>query len=90
VKTRLLLQPVDFCGEHEIAFGEAIDLVRENRDLYPAPGEKQIRMMPLLFRDGSGPIHEIESGTEIRKSKDPMQVVFIHYLPFGELRLQGV
>jgi hypothetical protein len=85
-----LLQPVNFCGEHEVAFGQSINLMRENGDLYLAPGEQQIRMMPLLLGDGSNPIHKIESGLEIRKSKHAMQVVLIDNAPVRNLRFQRI
>ena len=64
--------------------------MRENGDLYPAPGEQQIRMMPLLLGNSSGPIHKIESGLEIRKSKHAMEVVLIDNLPVRNLRFQRI
>jgi hypothetical protein len=89
VKNRLLLQPVDFGGEHEIAFGQPIDLVSENCNLYPAPGEQEVRVMPLLFGNGPRAVNEIESGFEIREFENAMQVVFVHHFPAGQLGFQG-
>jgi hypothetical protein len=43
------LQFIDFGSQHEIALGEAINLMGPNRDLCLAPAEADIGMMPLLF-----------------------------------------
>ncbi len=41
---------IDFGGQHEIALGQTIDLMRPNLDLRRPPSKADIRMMPLLFR----------------------------------------
>ena len=43
------LQPVGFGGQNEIAFRQAVNLVRPCSQLYFSPGEVDIRVMTLGF-----------------------------------------
>ena len=82
--------PVDLCGHNEIALSQAIDLVRVDRNLGFAPGEKNIRMVALLFGDCAGTVHEIKRFFEVRETKCPVQMVLVHDLPIGQLSFEFV
>src|SRR5438034_1100597 len=43
-------QLIDLRSQDEIAFAQAVDFVRPDRDLHSAPGKTDVRMMTLLFR----------------------------------------
>jgi hypothetical protein len=42
---------VDFGGQDEIAFCQAVDLVGPGRDLDFSPGKEDVRVVSLLFRE---------------------------------------
>jgi hypothetical protein len=44
--------------------------------------------MALLFRDGAGPIHEVEGVFKIRKLKYFVEMVLLDHLPIRQLRLE--
>src|SRR6185295_6570240 len=68
------LQPIDLGGEYKIAFCKPVDLVRPDRDPHFAPGERNIRMMSLVFGKFSDLIHEAQCRLEIRESQLPFQM----------------
>lgn len=52
------LQFVDLRREDEVALGQAIDLVRPDRDLRLSPPKTNIRVMSLLFREVPNTTHK--------------------------------
>src|SRR5439155_2697059 len=70
---------VDLGGEDEVAFGQAVDFV--GPDFHPdlAPGEKDIGVMPLLLRDSTYLVGEVQGGLEVRKFEFLLDVVIIHH-----------
>ena len=71
----------NFRGQHEVAFGEAVDDVRVDRDLHLSPGQAEVRVVVFGFRDRADPIDEGQRGREIRKLEHPGEMVPIHHLP---------
>jgi len=82
------LELVELRCEDEIAFSEAVDLVRPGGDLRLAPAQQNIRVMALRFRYLAYFIHESERGLEIGKRKRLRNVVFVDDLPSGHLLRQ--
>jgi hypothetical protein len=78
------LELVELRCEDEIAFSEAVDLVRPGGDLRLAPAQQNIRVMALRFRYFAYFIHESERGLEIGKRKRLRNVVFVDDLPSGQ------
>src|SRR5467141_2101926 len=76
---------VDLGGHDEIAFGQAVDAVRPQRDFHFAPREQNVGMMALLFREDSDAVHEVERLLEIWKFEGARAVVFVDDLPVGKL-----
>ena len=78
---------VEFRSQDEIAFRQAVDLVRP--DLYSdfAPRQVEIRMMPLLLGNGPGFVYEIERLLEIREGVSFLQMVLVDDVPTGNLPL---
>src|ERR1700683_242145 len=74
-------QPVDLRGHDEIALGEAIDLVRPERDFRFAPGQQNIRMVPLLLGQRTHTIHEIERLLKVGKWEGASDVVLVDHAP---------
>jgi len=77
-------RPVNLCSHNEIALGEAVDLVRPHRDLGFAPGQQNIRMMPLLFGERSHSIHEIKCLFEVRELEQASDVMLIDHAPLRD------
>jgi hypothetical protein len=64
------LKLVELRCEDEIAFSEAVDLVRPGGDLRLAPAQQNIRVMALRFRYLAYFIHESERSFEIGNVND--------------------
>jgi hypothetical protein len=79
------LQFVYFCGEDEIAFGEAVDLMRPSGDYGFAPAEENVWMMALGFGDFADFINEGECLNKIRELECARDVVAIDNLPLRDL-----
>ena len=75
------LKLVELRCKDEIAFSEAVDLVRPGGDLRLAPAQQNIRVMALRFRYLAHFIHESERGLEIGKRKRLRNVVFVQPPP---------
>src|SRR6202023_2542551 len=82
------LELVELRCEDEIAFSEAVDLVRPGGDHRLAPAQQNIRVMALRFRYLAYFIHESERSFEIGKRKRLRNVVFLDDLPSGHLLRQ--
>ena len=82
---KLFRKVVDFGGEDEVALGQAIHLVRPGGDFNLAPGQQDVGMMALLFRDGADPIDKVERGLEVREGVGAADVVFIDDPPLRKL-----
>jgi hypothetical protein len=79
---------VDLCGENEIAFCEAVDLVRPDRHCNLAPAQENVGMMALLFGDGADGLHEFQSADEIGKVKAFLDVMLFNHFPARQLPRQ--
>ena len=55
--------------------------MRPDRDSYLAPGQVDIRVMPLLFRQDTDSIRESQSIHKIVELKEFLQVMIFHHLP---------
>src|SRR5205823_5216494 len=77
----LLLQPVGFSGEDEVAFGQAIDFVRPDRELHFAPGQINIRMMALSFGQFTDLVCELESLAKVFEFIFLFEMMVLHYTP---------
>src|SRR3981189_615835 len=69
------LELVELRCEDEIAFSEAVDLVRPGGGLRLAPAQQNIRVMALRFRYLAYYIYESERSFEIGKRKRLRNVV---------------
>jgi hypothetical protein len=78
----------DLGGQNKIALGQAVDLVSPDLHLDLTPGQEQIGMVSLGFGDGARPVDEVQGAPKVRESVDLPQVVPVHHLPSGDLRLQ--
>jgi hypothetical protein len=79
------LQSVYFRGEDEIAFGEPVNFVRPRFHFRFSPGQKYIRVMPLLLRNLAYFIHESEGLAKVRKLKLAHDVMPFDNLPLRRL-----
>ena len=86
----LFRELVDLGRHDEVALGQAIDLVCPQSDLRFAPGQQDVGMMPLLFRDLSHPVHEVERLLEIREGKRAGDVMLVHHRPLRHLLLDAL
>lgn len=77
--------PVEFGRQDEIALGEAVDLVGVDGDLYFAPGKQEIGVMTLFFGYLARQVDEIERLLKIRKPENPVEMMVIRHIPFGNL-----
>ena len=78
-------QLIDLRGHHEVAFGQAIDLMRPELKASLTPGEINIRMMPLLLGKLTYAVHKIEGLPEIGKGIRLVKVVLINDVPARNL-----
>src|SRR5580704_5389592 len=74
-------QPVNLRGHDEVALGEAVDLVRPERDFGFAPGQQNVGMMTLFFGERSYAIHEIERLLEVGEGEGASDVVLVDHAP---------
>jgi len=81
-------QPIDLCGQHEIAFCKSINLVRPDRYLCLTPAKANIRMMALLFRELAYSVHEIQRLPKVLKTMFFPKVVFVNDVPARQLFLK--
>ncbi len=82
------MQAINLGRHNEIALGQAIDLVRPQRDLRLAPRQQNIRMMTLFLGQIPYSVHKLQSLFEIRKTKLAMNVMFLFNRPLGSLAMQ--
>ena len=75
------LQLVDLRGQDEIAFGQAVDLVRPDGYLGVSPTETDVRMVPLRFGKFAYLIDELLCFAEVENFVELLQVVFVHNFP---------
>ena len=80
------MQLINFRRHDEIAFRQAIDLVRPQRDFDFAPGEQNVGMVSLLFGDLADFINERQRLLEVWKRERSGNVVLVDYLPVSPLR----
>ena len=79
------LQFIDFGGEDEIAFGEAVDLVGPRGDYGFAPAEQNVWMMALRFGDFAHFNHKGERLNKIRELECARNVVAVNHFPLRDL-----
>jgi hypothetical protein len=84
-----LRNPVDFGGEHEIAFGQSVDLVREGGYFRLAPGQQNVGMVALLFRDRAGAVDEVERFLKIGEAENLVQMMLGDDFPIGQFSFEG-
>jgi hypothetical protein len=74
-------QLVDLGSQDEIAFAQAINLVRPDCDLHSAPGQTDVRMMTLLFGQFTNLIGESQRVAKVFERKLLLQMVPIDNIP---------
>ena len=79
---------VDFGGKDEIALRQTVDLVRPSRDLDFSPGKRDVWVMPLLLRQLTNVIYELEGFAKVRKLEGLRDVVPLNHIPSVDLPLQ--
>ena len=72
---------VDLRGEYKIAFRQAVDLVRPQRQFHLAPRQINVGMVVLLLGQFADAIGEIERLAEVWELEFPFQMVFADDLP---------
>src|SRR5207249_5484090 len=83
------IQSVNLRSHDEITFGQTVDLVRPERDFHPAPGEINVRMMTLFFREFADFVGEGERFAKVFEGKLFLQVMAVDDLPVvAQLPLQ--
>jgi hypothetical protein len=80
---------VDFGGQDEIALRQAVDLVRPGRDLDFPPAKKDVRMVPLLFRELTYAVYELEGFAKVQKLEGLRDVVFRNDIPSVHLPFES-
>jgi hypothetical protein len=80
------IQLINFRCHDEIAFRQAIDLVRPESNFDFTPGEQNVGMVPLLFGDLAHFVNEGERLLEVWKRERTGDVVLVDYLPVSPLR----
>src|SRR3712207_7515929 len=65
------LEPVHLGGEDEVALGETVYLVGEDRDLCPAPAEGDVRVVGFLLCQLAHPVHELQGLPEVIEAERP-------------------
>ena len=61
--------------------------MRPDRDLHLAPAQQNVRMMSLFLGQFSHSIDKCQRGSEIWKLVSAAEMVLVHHLPLGRLRL---
>jgi hypothetical protein len=72
---------VDFGGEDEIAFGQAVDFVSPNLDPRLAPGKIDVGMMVLLFGDFPDTVNELQGLAKVGELKFPLELLLAEDFP---------
>src|SRR5262245_525696 len=72
-------------GEHEVTFGEAIDLVRPDVDANLAPREVDVGVVVLLFGHGADAVYESERLLEVGELVRLRKMVVVDSVPVVEL-----
>src|SRR5512140_1587999 len=75
------LEAIDLGGEDEIAFGEARDFVGPDGDHHFSPGQENVRMVSLGFREFPDFIGKGEGLLEIGELELPFEVMFFKHVP---------
>ena len=83
-----LAEPVDLCGQDEIAFRQTVDFVRPARDRDFSPGQRDIWVVTLLLREFAYAVYEFQSFAKVGKREGLRDVVFFDDVPAVHLRLQ--
>src|SRR5258708_26338567 len=81
----LKVHAIDFCAQDKIALAQAADFMREDDDVYLSPGERQVRMVPLLLSQLAHLVDKRERLPEVRKEESFCDVMFLDHLPIGHL-----
>jgi hypothetical protein len=79
---------VDFGGQDEIALRQTVNFVRPGRDLDFSPAKEDVRMVPLLFRELTYAVYELEGFAKVQKLEGLRDVVFFDDVPAVHLHLQ--
>ena len=83
------IQAVNLRSHDEVAFGQAVDLVRPERDFHAAPGEINVRMMTLFFREFADLVGEVEGFAKVFEGKVFLEVMAVDDFPMvAQLPLQ--
>jgi hypothetical protein len=69
MRRRRSLQLVYLRGQDEIAFGEAVDLVRPDLGPHVAPAQVDVRVVPLLFGQLADTVREVERRSEVLEAE---------------------
>ena len=72
---------VNFRGHDEIALGQSVNLVRPQSDFSLSPGQHNVGMMSLLFRNCPYSIYEIQGLLEVGESEIACEMVFLDHAP---------
>lgn len=79
------LELVDFGGEDEVGFGEAVDFVGPGSNFGFAPREQNIGMMALLLGELADSVDEVERLAEIGEGEDARDVMRVDDAPVRDL-----
>src|SRR5579864_4536495 len=75
----ILLSPnrqlIHLCREYEVAFGQAVDFVGPQRQLYLSPRKVNVGMVVPLLGQFADAVREIKRSTEVLKIVFPLQVM---------------
>ncbi len=82
------LKLINFRGEDEIAFGQAVDLVGPNLDFNFSPGEKNVGVVALLLRQLTDAVHKIECLAKVGKFESFREMVLVRDGPPLHLLLE--
>src|ERR1700691_1863400 len=73
--------PIDLGGQDEIVLRQAVDFVRVRLHIHPPPGEQQVRMVSLGFRDRARAIYECQGSLEVREDERSDEVMLVYHCP---------
>ncbi len=84
-------QRFDLCGQDKIALGQAIHLVRPEREPNPPPRQIDIRVVRMRFRNRTHEIGKLQRLPEIGKAEFFVQMMLANHQPvMTEFRGQGL
>src|SRR5919107_1882751 len=72
-------------GEDEVALGETVYFVREDRNFSVSPAEAHVGVVPLLLGELAHSVDEAQSLPEVLEPEAAAQVMLLDYLPLGNL-----